>query len=59
MIKLNLNGNKIDKTEAFDGHPKLEILSLRKNKIMFVSNIKDLPSLKELYLVLYFYVMII
>ena len=52
LIELNLNGNRIDKTEGFDGHTKLQILSLRRNKIMSVSNIKDLPSLTELYLVL-------
>jgi Leucine-rich repeat (LRR) protein len=33
LLKLNLNQNNIDKIDAFDGHPKLKMLSLRNNKI--------------------------
>jgi Leucine-rich repeat (LRR) protein len=52
LMKLNLNENKLDKIESFDGHGKLEQLCLRKNRIAALSGLKDMPGLKELYLVM-------
>ena len=54
LIFLDLNDNKIEKFETFDGHPKLITLSLRKNKISAATSLSNMPSLKELYLVLKF-----
>ncbi len=36
--------------EDFDGHPKLEVLELRGNKITSLSGIKNAISLRELYI---------
>jgi len=51
LIFLDLNDNKIEKFETFDGHPKLMTLSLRKNKINVTNSLSNMPNLKELYLV--------
>lgn len=51
LLELDLNDNKIEKTEGFDGHPRLTKLYLKKNKILALTNINNMPNLKELYLV--------
>jgi Leucine-rich repeat (LRR) protein len=50
LIELNLLENKIEKIEAFGGHPKLKILELRRNKISSLQGLSNLPELTELYL---------
>lgn len=50
LRKLNLNDNKIDTCEEFQGHPTLEVLELRKNKLKSCLGLRDMPSLRELYL---------
>ena len=48
---MNLSENRIDKGEAFEGHPKLVLLNMRKNRLNNIVFVKDMPSLVELYLV--------
>ena len=50
LRKLNLNENKIDSCEDFQGHPTLEVLELRKNKLKTCLGLRDMPALRELYL---------
>jgi Leucine-rich repeat (LRR) protein len=50
LQELNLNDNRIEKFEGFDGHPKLKKLELRKNKVSALTVFVNLPELKELYL---------
>ena len=59
---LNLHENRVEKViyikkkvENFEGHPKLEYLNLSNNKVSNLSKFVNLPNLKELYLVLFFY----
>ena len=54
LLNLNLNDNKIEKLENFDGHPKLTHLYLRRNRIGALQTISAMPSLKELVLVGFF-----
>ena len=35
---------------AFDGHTKLKVLELRRNKISALTSFNNLPELRELYL---------
>lgn len=51
LILLDLNDNKIERFESFDGHPKLATLSLRRNKINATSSLANMPNLKKLILV--------
>lgn len=51
LLELDLNDNKIEKFESFDGHPKILILSLKKNRINITTSLTNMASLKELYLV--------
>jgi Leucine-rich repeat (LRR) protein len=50
LTHLTLSDNKIEKVEAFGGHPKLRVLCLGKNKITALQGIANLPELTELYL---------
>ncbi len=51
LVSLNLSHNLIEKTENFEGHPRLRVLELRGNKLATCQNISNMPELKELYLV--------
>jgi Leucine-rich repeat (LRR) protein len=46
---LNLTGNHITTAEDFEGHQTLEILELRGNKLQNLKGIKNIHSLRELY----------
>ncbi|CAD8145854.1 unnamed protein product [Paramecium pentaurelia] len=48
LIQLNLNDNKIEKMDTFDGNPKLRQLYLKRNKIAALTQFQNLPELKEL-----------
>ena len=50
LTELSLVENKIDKMEAFGGHPKLKVLELRRNKITNLAGLAGLPELTRLYL---------
>lgn len=50
LVELDLSDNRIEKTEAFEGHQKLEVLSLRKNRLATMTTLKNMPALRELYL---------
>ena len=52
LVELDLNDNKIEKFETFDGHPKLSILSLKRNRINTATPLTNMPNLKALYLVI-------
>ena len=49
LIHINLNYNVINGLEEFDGHPLLQILELRGNKIKSLKGLKKIPKLRELY----------
>lgn len=49
LRRLNLNQNVIATLEDFDGHPVLEILELRANKLKSLKGLKNVPGLSELY----------
>jgi len=36
--------------KAFDGHPKLRVLELRRNKVTVLTVFNNLPELREIYL---------
>lgn len=50
LAELSLIENKIEKIEAFGGHPKLKKLELRRNKIASLQGLSNLPELNEIYL---------
>lgn len=50
LRKLILNENEISSCENFEGHPTLQILELKTNKLKEVTGIKNCPNLTELYL---------
>ncbi len=50
LTELTLVENKIEKIEAFGGHPKLKKLELRRNKIGSLQGLSNLPELNEIYL---------
>jgi Leucine-rich repeat (LRR) protein len=43
LTELSLIENKIEKLEAFGGHPKLKKLELRRNKIASLQGLSNLP----------------
>eukprot|EP00828_Plagiopyla_frontata_P016847 TRINITY_DN2203_c0_g1_i2.p1 TRINITY_DN2203_c0_g1~~TRINITY_DN2203_c0_g1_i2.p1 ORF type:complete len:395 (-),score=106.09 TRINITY_DN2203_c0_g1_i2:41-1225(-) len=47
--KLNLSDNRIKSVAQFEGHGKLELLELRKNKLKTLDGIQQCPCLEELY----------
>lgn len=49
LRKLILNENEINNCENFEGHPTLEILEIKTNKLKDLTGIKNCPNLKELY----------
>ena len=49
LRKLNLNSNVIETCANFQGHPNLELLEIRKNKLKKLEGIRDMPALKEFY----------
>ena len=53
LMKLNLCDNKIEKAETWEGHPVLNVLNLRRNKLSSTAFVKEMPNLKELYLVIF------
>ena len=50
LQQLNLNDNKIEKFDGFDGHAKLRVLEMRRNKVVALTIFANMPELKELYL---------
>lgn len=50
LAELSLIENKIEKIEAFGGHPKLKKLELRRNKIASLQGLSNLPELNEIHL---------
>lgn len=45
---MNLSENDISTAEFFAGHPTLEILELRVNKLKNLKGITNMPNLREL-----------
>ena len=50
LRRLNLNNNLINSLQDFEGHPTLEIIELRGNKLKSIKGLKNLPALLELYI---------
>lgn len=50
LYRLNLDENQIDSCSDFGGHPVLEVLTLRKNKLTHLKGISNCAGLKTLYL---------
>ncbi len=50
LVQLNLNNNSIASLDDFEGHAKLEVIELRKNKLTSLKGLANLANLKQLYL---------
>lgn len=45
---MNINENDISTAEFFDGHPTLEVLEMKVNKLKNLKGISNMPCLREL-----------
>ena len=50
LVHVNLNNNRIISLDDFEGHAKIEVLEVRKNRLMSLKGLGNMASLKELYL---------
>lgn len=51
LKEINLNGNDVRRVDKFEGHEKLERLILSNNQLTDSSKLRNMPNLKEIYLV--------